>query len=59
MDLGDRGGGQGLAVEGGEHGFERATEVLLDDPVERLRFLRPLFEITTEPPTAGIEPDDD
>jgi Lon protease-like protein len=22
----------------------------LDDPVERLRFLRPLFEITTEPP---------
>ena len=31
----------------------------LDDPVERLRFLRPLFEITTEPPTAGIEPDDD
>ena len=23
----------------------------LDDPVERLRFLRPLFEITTEPPT--------
>ena len=31
----------------------------LDDPIERLRFLRPLFEITTEPPTAGIEPDDD
>ncbi len=24
----------------------------LDDPVERLRFLRPLFEITTEPPDA-------
>ena len=23
----------------------------LDDPIERLRFLRPLFEITTEPPT--------
>jgi Lon protease-like protein len=23
----------------------------LDDPLERLRFLRPLFEITTEPPT--------
>jgi Lon protease-like protein len=31
----------------------------LDDPIERLRFLRPLFEITTEPPTAGDEPDDD
>jgi hypothetical protein len=31
----------------------------LDDPIERLRFLRPLFEITTEPPTAGSEPDDD
>ena len=31
----------------------------LDDPIERLRYLRPLFEITTEPPTAGIEPDDD
>ena len=31
----------------------------LDDPIERLRFLRPLFEITTEPPTAGGEPDDD
>ncbi len=27
----------------------------LDDPLERLRFLRPLFEITTEPP----EEDDD
>jgi Lon protease-like protein len=30
----------------------------LDDPVERLRFLRPLFEITTEPPTAGDDEDD-
>jgi Lon protease-like protein len=30
----------------------------LDDPVERLRFLRPLFEITTEPPGAP-DPDDD
>jgi uncharacterized protein len=25
----------------------------LDDPVERLRYLRPLFEITTEPPENG------
>jgi hypothetical protein len=25
----------------------------LDDPVERLRYLRPLFEITTEPPADG------
>lgn len=25
----------------------------LDDPVERLRYLRPLFEITTEPPDTG------
>ena len=25
----------------------------LDDPVERLRYLRPLFEITTEPPESG------
>mgnify|MGYP003409386192 CR=1 FL=1 len=31
----------------------------LDDPIERLRFLRPLFEITTEPPTAGSGPDDE
>ena len=31
----------------------------LDDPIERLRYLRPLFEITTEPPTEGNEPDDD
>jgi uncharacterized protein len=31
----------------------------LDDPIERLRFLRPLFEITTEPPTAGGEADDE
>jgi Lon protease-like protein len=32
----------------------------LDDPVERLRFLRPLFEITTEPPDGDDtdEPDD-
>jgi len=37
----------------------------LDDPIERLRFLRPLFEITTEPPTAddddgadAVDPDD-
>jgi hypothetical protein len=30
----------------------------LDDPIERLRYLRPLFEITTEPPTDGVEPDD-
>jgi Lon protease-like protein len=33
----------------------------IDDPVERLRFLRPLFEITTEPPTEvddADEPDD-
>jgi hypothetical protein len=29
----------------------------LDDPVERLRFLRPLFEITTEPPD-GDETDE-
>jgi Lon protease-like protein len=29
----------------------------LDDPIERLRYLRPLFEITTEPPTDGDEPD--
>jgi Lon protease-like protein len=29
----------------------------IDDPVERLRFLRPLFEITTEPPDG--EDDDD
>jgi hypothetical protein len=25
----------------------------LDDPVERLRYLRPLFEISTEPPESG------
>jgi Lon protease-like protein len=31
----------------------------LDDPIERLRFLRPLFEITTEPPTTGDEPEDE
>jgi Lon protease-like protein len=30
----------------------------LDDPVERLRFLRPLFEITTEPPTSADDADD-
>ena len=35
---------------------QRCLEI--DDPVERLRYLRPLFEITTEPPTAGIEPED-
>src|SRR4029079_11861632 len=29
----------------------------IDDPVKRLRFLRPLFEITTEPPDG--EDDDD
>jgi uncharacterized protein len=31
----------------------------LDDPVERLRFLRPLFEITTEPPTPDEDPSAD
>jgi Lon protease-like protein len=31
----------------------------IDDPVERLRFLRPLFEITTEPPDADDNEDDD
>ena len=30
----------------------------LDDPVERLRFLRPLFEITTEPPERGSDDDE-
>lgn len=29
----------------------------LDDPIERLRYLRPLFEITTEPPDTGEAPD--
>jgi hypothetical protein len=27
----------------------------IDDPVERLRYLRPLFEITTEPPGAATD----
>src|SRR5512139_1922719 len=31
----------------------------LDDPIERLRFLRPLFEITTEPPEADDDEDAD
>ena len=31
----------------------------LDDPIERLRYLRPLFEITTEPPTDVLDPDED
>jgi Lon protease-like protein len=31
----------------------------LDDPVERLRFLRPLFEITTEPPPEEADDDDE
>lgn len=31
----------------------------IDDPVERLRFLRPLFEITTEPPTADEDDPDE
>jgi len=31
----------------------------LDDPVERLRFLRPLFEITTEPPGEPADDDDE
>ena len=31
----------------------------LDDPVERLRFLRPLFEITTEPPPEAEDDDED
>ena len=31
----------------------------LDDPVERLRFLRPLFEITTEPPDRPESDDDE
>ncbi|HEX5648855.1 MAG TPA: LON peptidase substrate-binding domain-containing protein [Steroidobacteraceae bacterium] len=30
----------------------------LDDPVERLRFLRPLFEITTEPPERSSDDDE-
>ena len=29
----------------------------LDDPVERLRYLRPLFEISTEPPESGTTTD--
>ena len=32
VDLGDRRGGQRLAVEPAEHRLERAAEVLLDDP---------------------------
>jgi Lon protease-like protein len=31
----------------------------LDDPIERLRFLRPLFEITTEPPDDEDEDEDE
>ena len=31
----------------------------LDDPVARLRFLRPLFEITNEPPENAVADDDD
>jgi Lon protease-like protein len=31
----------------------------LDDPLERLRYLRPLFEITTEPPSAAESDEDD
>ena len=31
----------------------------LDDPVARLRFLRPLFEITNEPPENVVQDDDD
>ena len=31
----------------------------LDDPVARLRFLRPLFEITNEPPENVVADDDD
>jgi Lon protease-like protein len=41
-----------LPVEHKQHCLE------LDDPVERLRYLRPLFEISTEPPADDADPDD-
>ena len=40
MDLGDRGGGDRLLGELGEHGFERPTELVLDEAADLGEALR-------------------